>query len=207
MVDYPFLTPGIPDELFLREDTPLTREEVRAVLLGKLRLLPHNVFWDIGAGTGAVAIEVARMIPGGRAFAVEARAERAKLIATNRARFGVDNLEVVQGEAPEALRGLPRPERVFVGGNGGRLAAILAVVRDILPPGGRLVVSAVTLETLAAASDILRWPEYRAEVTGLSVVRGKTSSAGCLLQGGSWVFVFSAEREGGQCQERFTVSG
>jgi precorrin-6Y C5,15-methyltransferase (decarboxylating) CbiT subunit len=195
LVDFPYVTPGIPDTAFLRDETPLTREEVRVVALAKLRLPPAGVFWDIGAGTGSVAVEAARLMPRGKVFAVEAKEERAGLIAANRERFGLTNLTVVAGEAPAAMNNLPRPDRVFVGGSGGRLVEILAYLRELLPATGRLVVSAVTLETLAAAAGVLRWPGWQGEITGLSVVRGERVGERTLLRGGNPVFLVVAAKE------------
>lgn len=189
------MTPGIPDELFLRDGTPLTRVEIRTVVLAKLRLPPEGVFWDIGAGTGSVAIEAARLMPAGRVFAVEARPERAELITANRGRFGVENLMVVPGEAPEVLQSLPQPDRVFIGGSGGRLPQILDFLRAVLPAGGRLVVSAVTLETLREGLAVLDWPGWNGEVVSLTLARGERLGRARLLRGESPVFLVTAERE------------
>lgn len=193
MSDFPYVTPGIPDDAFLRDGVPLTREEIRVIVLSKLRLLQQNVFWDIGAGTGSVAIEAARLMPGGRVFAVEARPERVRLIAANQGRLGTD-MVVVQGEAPAVLYGLPRPDRVFVGGSGGRLQEILGYLRWIFPVGGRLVVSAVTLETLQGMLVVLDWPGWRGEVVSLALVRGEEFGRGRLMRSENPVFLLTAER-------------
>ncbi|MGQ9512604.1 precorrin-6Y C5,15-methyltransferase (decarboxylating) subunit CbiT [Thermodesulfitimonas sp.] len=195
MVDFPYVTPGIPDAAFLRDGVPLTREEVRVVVLAKLRLPLAGVFWDVGAGTGSVAVEAARLMPEGKVFAVEAEKERAALIRANRERFGLTNLTVVAGEAPAALGALPRPDRVFVGGSGGRLPEILAYLRELLPAGGRLVVSAVTLETLETAAGMLRWLGWQGEIISLSVVRGEKVGGRTLLRGGNPIFLVVAARE------------
>lgn len=195
MIDFPFVTPGIPDEFFLRNGTPLTREEVRAVALAKLRLSRQGVFWDVGAGTGSVAVEAARLMPEGKVFAVEARPERVEVIAANRERFGVENLTVVPGEAPAALAGLPRPDRVFIGGSGGRLPEILASLRVALPVRGRLALNAVTLETLQEGLVALQWPGWRGEVISLTLARGENLGRGRLLRGENPVFLVAAERE------------
>lgn len=195
LVDFPYMTPGIPDAAFLRDGVPLTREEVRVVALAKLRLPPAGIFWDIGAGTGSVAVEAARLMPQGKVFAVEAREERANLIAANRERFGLTNLTVVAGEAPAAMDNLPRPDRVFIGGSGGRLPEVLARLREVLAAGGRLVVSAVTLETLTTAARVLRWPGWQGEIIGLSVVRGEKVGERTLLRGGNPIFLVVAAKE------------
>ncbi|MEW6446509.1 MAG: precorrin-6Y C5,15-methyltransferase (decarboxylating) subunit CbiT [Bacillota bacterium] len=196
MADFPYVTPGIPDGLFLRGGAPLTREEIRVVVLAKLRLMSGGVLWDIGAGTGSVAIEAARLMPGDKVFAVEARPERAELIAANRERFGVENLVVVPGEAPEVLQSLPQPDRVFIGGSGGRLPEILSFLSGVLPVGGRLAVSAVTLETLREGLAVLDWPGWNGETISLTLARGEKLGKARLLRGENPVFLVVAERQG-----------
>ena len=120
--------PGISDDDFLRGDAPMTKEEVRALALSKLRLEAHHVVWDVGAGTGSVSVECALSCPAGRVYAVEKKEEALALLAENRARFHAANLEVVAGTAPEALEALSAPDRVFLGGTSGSLEDILNVI-------------------------------------------------------------------------------
>jgi len=137
--------PGLPDDAY-EHDGQITKRDVRAVTLAALVPVPGQLLWDVGAGSGSVAIEWLRTAPGARAIAVERDAQRARRIARNALRLGVPSLEVVAGEAPAALDGLgERPDAVFVGGG---LAAegLLARCREALTPGGRLVASAVTVE-------------------------------------------------------------
>lgn len=140
--------PGIPDGDFLRGEAPMTKEEVRVISLSKLRLRPHHVLWDVGAGTGSVSVEGALAVPAGQVFAVEKKPEALALLEENRARFAVSNLTAVAGTAPEALVNLPAPDRVFLGGTSGNLEEILRLVLE-KNPVARVVVNAVTLETLA----------------------------------------------------------
>ena len=141
-------TAGLPDHLF-EHDGQITKREVRAVTLSSLAPRRGELLWDIGAGSGSVAIEwLLADPPFMRAVAVEARADRAARIRRNAAAFGVPSLELVQGAAPAALANLPAPDAIFVGGGAsapGVLDAVLAALRT----GGRLVVNAVTLETEA----------------------------------------------------------
>jgi len=140
-------TPGLADDLF-EHDGQITKREIRAVTLAVLAPLRGEVLWDIGAGSGSVAIEWMLAHPSMRAITIEERADRADRIRRNGAAFGVPELEVVEGRAPEVLAGLETPDAVFVGGGAsgnGVLDAAIAALR----PGGRLVVNAVTLETEA----------------------------------------------------------
>ncbi len=138
---------GLPDSLF-EHDGQITKREIRAVTLSTLSPRKNELLWDIGAGSGSVAIEWMLADPSLRAVAVEARADRAARIRRNAAAFGVPGLEVVEGSAPGSLASLPQPDAVFVGG-GAAAPGLLDAVVAALRPGGRLVVNAVTLETEA----------------------------------------------------------
>jgi precorrin-6Y C5,15-methyltransferase (decarboxylating) len=139
--------PGLPDEAY-DNDGQLTKRDVRAVALARLAPLPGQLLWDVGAGAGSIGIEWMRVHPSCRAIAVESSPERASRLAGNARRLGVPDLRVVEGQAPDALLGLPRPDAVFVGG-GATAPLLLDAVWEALPPGGRLVVNAVTLESEA----------------------------------------------------------
>jgi precorrin-6Y C5,15-methyltransferase (decarboxylating) len=138
---------GLPDSLF-EHDGQITKREIRALTLSALAPLRGEVLWDIGAGAGSVAIEWMLAHSSMRAIAIEAHADRAARIRRNAAALGVPELQVVEGEAPEALSGLPAPDAIFVGG-GASDQRLLDAAMNALRPGGRLVVNAVTLETEA----------------------------------------------------------
>lgn len=137
-------TPGLPDDAF-RHDGQLTKREIRAVTLAALVPVPGQMLWDIGAGCGSIAIEWSRTHPACRAVAIESRPDRLALITGNAEALGVPRLQVVAGRAPEALAGLPRPDAVFIGG-GLTVPGVIDAAWDALPPGGRLVANAVTLD-------------------------------------------------------------
>jgi precorrin-6Y C5,15-methyltransferase (decarboxylating) len=143
--------PGLPDDSY-RNDGQLTKRDVRAVTLSRLAPLPGQLLWDVGAGAGSIGIEWMRVHPSCRAVAIEARPERAQRVRQNASRLGVPGLQVVVGAAPEALVDLPRPDAVFIGG-GATAPLLLDTVWDVLAPGGRLVVNAVTLESEAVLAD------------------------------------------------------
>jgi len=138
-------TPGLADALF-EHDGQITKREIRAVTLAALAPLKGELLWDIGAGSGSVAIEWMLADPSLRAIAIEARADRAQRILRNAAAFGVPGLEVVEGRAPDALAGLARPDAAFIGG-GASESGVLDAAIAALRPCGRLVVNAVTLNT------------------------------------------------------------
>jgi precorrin-6B C5,15-methyltransferase / cobalt-precorrin-6B C5,C15-methyltransferase len=157
--------PGLPDDAYAH-DGQLTKRDVRAVTLARLAPLPGQLLWDVGAGAGSIGIEWMRVHPSCRAVAVEAHPERAARIAENAARLGVPGLRVVEGHAPEALEGLPRPDAVFVGG-GATTPLLLDACWEALAPGGRLVVNAVTVQSEAVLAE---WhARCGGELTRLSV--------------------------------------
>lgn len=169
---WPYLTPGIPDALFQREEgIPMTKEEVRVLTLAKARLEPGQIVYDIGAGTGSLTVEAARLVAPGRVFAVEREPAAMALARTNVIRFGLQNVEFVAGAAPPALAGLPRPDRVLVGGSSGELEAILEMCLHNLKAEGRLVINAVTWETLRCGIDFARGRGLAAEVISVNVAR------------------------------------
>jgi precorrin-6Y C5,15-methyltransferase (decarboxylating) len=137
-------TPGLPDGAY-ESDGQLTRSEVRAVTLSRLAAVPGQLLWDVGAGSGSIGIEWMRAHPTCRAVAVEAAAGRAERIARNATRLGVPYLRVVHGHAPEVLPRLGAPDAVFIGG-GLTTPLLVDTCWDALPPGGRLVANAVTVE-------------------------------------------------------------
>jgi len=141
--------PGIADELFGEGgERMFTKREVRLAALSRLALNAGECGWDIGAGSGGIAIEWARWAPRARVFAIERDAGRRKIFDSNRARFGDHgNLELIAGEAPAALAELPEPNAIYLGGNGGHLSELLDICWRRLPAGGRLVAAGVTLET------------------------------------------------------------
>ena len=141
------LASGVPDEWF-ETDGQITKREIRAMTLSALAPLAGQLLWDVGAGSGSIGIEWMLRDVSCRAIAVEPLAERAARIARNAISFGVPGLRIVQGEAPVALAGLPRPDAVFLGG-GGSDAGVIPALWTALRPGGRLVANAVTLETQA----------------------------------------------------------
>jgi precorrin-6Y C5,15-methyltransferase (decarboxylating) len=165
-------TPGLPDGAY-ESDGQLTRSEVRAVTLSRLAAVPGQLLWDVGAGSGSIGIEWMRAHPTCRAVAVEAAAGRAERIARNAARLGVPYLRVVHGHAPEVLPRLGAPDAVFIGG-GLTTPLLVDACWDALPPGGRLVANAVTVESEAVLAqwharvggDLVRVEVSRAEPVG-----------------------------------------
>ncbi len=151
---WPYATPGIPDDLFERlPGIPMSPREVRLLMLSSLRLKVDSVLWDIGAGTGTISVEAGLLCPKGRIIAIERDEEVANLIRRNCDRFGVDNVEVIEGSAPDCLSTLKQaPDRVCIEG-GRSIKAILNATWQQLEPQGRIVATAATLEGLYQVSE------------------------------------------------------
>jgi len=160
--------PGLPDDAF-EHDGLITKREVRAATLARLMPLPGQTLWDVGAGSGAVAIEWLRAEPSAKAFAVERDPKRAAVIARNAANLGVPELKIVEGEAPGILSGIETvPDAVFVGG-GVSVPGLLEACWDALSPGGRLVANGVTLE--AEQRLLFFQNEFGGDLTRMAVSR------------------------------------
>lgn len=154
----------------------ITKSEVRAVALHSLQLPADGVFWDVGAGSGSVSLEAGRFCPQCRVFAVERHSEELANIRRNIRRYRAYNIKVVAGEAPDVLEGLPAPDRVFVGGSGGRLPEIVATVAARLKKQGRIVITAVTRETIELAPRILRESGFFVTSSTVQVTRRDMAS-------------------------------
>lgn len=191
------VSPGLKDEAFIREKVPMTKEEIRILSLAKLGLMREAVVYDVGAGTGSVSVEAARLCTGGRVYAVEKKPEAVELLWKNRKKFAAWNMEIVEGCAPECLEGLEAPTHVFVGGSSGRLTDIVEAVRR-KNPGARFVVNAVTLETLAQVESLRNaFPEYESmEVVQVNVARSRALGSYHLMSAENPVFIISFGGEG-----------
>ena len=192
---------GIPDGLFIRGDAPMTKREVRSLIVSRLNPQRGEVIWDVGAGTGSVSVELASREPFAHVFAFEKDGPSADLVEQNRARFGAYNVTVVKGHAPEDLEGLPAPDAVFIGGTTGNLSAILDAVLQ-RNPQARIVATAVTLETVSQMTGLLEEAEGLGLVSGLDVIQvavTRTREAGRyhLMTPESPIFLFSVQGAGG----------
>lgn len=167
----PFGAPSLADADFLRGKAPMTKEEVRSLVIAKLQIKSHHVVWDVGAGTGSVSVEAARAACCGRVFAIEKNDAGIALIEKNIQALNAANVTAVAGSAPEALAGLPAPDRVFIGGSSGNLGAIVECAMHA-NPRVRICATAVTLETLAQLVDIVKSYEASdADVVQVAVSR------------------------------------
>lgn len=178
------------DERFIRGKVPMTKSEIRAVSLSKLELSEDSVCYDIGAGTGSVAVEMALAAPAGHVYAVERKAEAVELIVRNREKFGVSNMTVVEGTAPQAFRELPPPTHAFIGGTAGELSGILELLLQ-KNPQVRVVINVIALESLAAVMSCLEAYKIPADVVTVQVSKADRVGGYHLMKGMNPVTVIS----------------
>lgn len=195
---WPYASSGIPDELFIRGDVPMTKQEVRAVALAKLRLTATDTVWDVGAGTGSVSIEAALVARAGSVWAVERNVAGVQLIRENADAFGCGNVHAVPSVAPEALAKLPVPDAVFVGGSAGELPSIVEAALE-KNSQVRLCVPCVTVETLTEACALLSGSRFKGfEACQVSAARAEAVGSHHLMKAQNPVFLVSARGAGGE---------
>jgi precorrin-6Y C5,15-methyltransferase (decarboxylating) len=166
---------GNPDDIFAQSRPKsglITQAEVRAIALAELAIGPASVVWDVGAGSGSVAIEAARLSEPGPVYAIEQDAADYHLILANAQTFGAANLKAIHGIAPEVFAGLPSPDAVFVGGTGHEIARLLEAAWTALRPDGRMVVNVATLESLGTTHRVLKQLAGHAGVLLINIARG-----------------------------------
>ncbi len=189
------VTHGLPDELFYRGEVPMTKQEIRAISLAKLQLQKTDIVFDIGAGTGSVAVEIALQAVEGRVYAIEKKQDALELIRQNKEKFGTDNLSLIVADAPEGLDELPAPAKVFIGGHGGNLQSILDTVLN-KNPDVRIVINAITLETLHDTLSYFRPKcDIGIEIVNISVSKAKMLGHSNLMMAQNPVYIITAQRE------------
>ena len=185
------VSPGLPDEMFQRGQVPMTKREIRSVILSALELKSTDIFYDIGAGTGSVSCEAARLLKAGSVLAAERTQEGVALIKENRRQMHLENLFVYHGEAPEILEKMTEralPTVAFIGGSGGKLQAIFDGLRDINPEI-RIVLSAITPETLGEAALYAKTHHLEMESTLIQSARSRKAGPWHLMTGMNPVWI------------------
>jgi len=192
LAQYPVI--GIEDDEFATAKKLITKQEVRAVTLAKLRLQDDLVMWDIGAGSASVSIEASNLMPNGRIFALEKNSQYLTFIRDNLKKFVARNVTLIEAFAPEGLDGLPDPDRVFIGGSGGMLEEIIDAVDRRLKSEGVIVLNAVTLDTLTKAVEFLEDHGYSVEVTCINVAKTKGLTEYKMFEAHNPVYIVTASK-------------
>jgi precorrin-6Y C5,15-methyltransferase (decarboxylating) len=185
---------GMPDDWFDHGEGLITKSEIRALTLSKLRLRPEHIVWDLGAGSGSVAVEAALLVKKGRVFAVEKKSGRINQIQSNKARFGTTNLAIIQAELPDGLAQLPPPDRIFIGGGGQNLANIIHAAAAVLNPDGIMVVNTVLLTNVNQTLETFKELGLRTHIVQVQINRGSEMPWGERLDAQNPVWIITALR-------------
>ena len=189
------LTAGIPDSEFIRGDVPMTKEEIRILSLSKLQLTVGDCLLDVGAGTGSVSIEMARLLPESTVYAVEQKAKALELIRQNAQKFDTPNVKIIEGKAPDALEGISGVNKIFIGGSGGNLKEIIDWIERNCSRDSRLVINAVSLNTLVDARQMLDSKAFSLpEIIQVSINRIEKLGNAEMFRPQSPIFIISTTR-------------
>ncbi|MCP4689566.1 MAG: precorrin-6y C5,15-methyltransferase (decarboxylating) subunit CbiE [Desulfobacterales bacterium] len=188
------LHPGMPDEIFERRKGRGVHPEIRAVILSRLRLSADHIFWDLGAGNGAISAEASLFVHRGRIFAVERNHEMLRRIEVNKNRFNIRNLEVLQSHPAVGLDELPPPDRVRIGAGDGDMVGVIRAAENFLKPGGVMVIDTERVQDLALASETMKRVGLETDFIQIQVSRGRPMPGGERLAAENPVWIVSGRK-------------
>ena len=192
-----YRTPGIPDELFERiEEVPITKEEIRVIQISKARLVPGQIVYDIGCGSGSISVEVALQIAsGGKVYSVDFDPKAIELTKKNIAKFRISNVNIILGDAKEKIGELPEADAIFIGGTGGDTKEIVTLCEGKLKTGGRIVIGTILVETLFAVLDIIGKIKFKeVDLTQITVSKSRKTPTGTMMLARNPVTIVSATK-------------
>ncbi|MBF0377609.1 MAG: precorrin-6y C5,15-methyltransferase (decarboxylating) subunit CbiE [Desulfamplus sp.] len=196
---------GMEDELFIHEKGLITKSEIRAIVLSKLQLISDDhTFWDLGAGSGSVSVEVSRFIPKGKIFAVEKNISRVSDIKNNMARFGICDsnrvgqggavMSVIHGELPDAIDELPQPDRIFIGGGGKNISEIIRRAGERLKNSGIMVINTALIQTMNISVETLKKMGFHVKLNQVQVSVSKEMPFGDRLEALNPVWIICSKK-------------
>ncbi len=191
-------TPGIPDELFDRdENVPITKEEVRVVQISKARLKPGMIVYDIGCGSGSISVEAAHQVEeSGHVHAVDYDAKAVELTKKNLEKFNLENVSVILGNAKEKISELPNADAVFIGGTGTDTNEIMHICQDKLKSGGRIVIGMILIETIfSVLSSIKELGFDSVDITQVTIAKSRRTTTGTMMLARNPVTILSATKK------------
>ena len=185
----------IEDDKFIRGNVPMTKQEIRILTVAKAQICANDYVADIGAGTGSLSIEAARIAENGYVFAIDKNSEAIDLITRNAEKFSADNIIIIHAEAPEALRQVPKLDIAIIGGSGGNIKEILNAVDGKLKSGGRIVANFITIQSLANCVEWLKNNEnYIYEIVQVQITQFKAVGNSDMAQANNPVHIVTAKK-------------
>ncbi len=193
MSDKKFKGPGLPDSAFYRGNAPMTKSEIRAITISKMRLTENSSVLDVGAGSGSITVEAALVANKGKVFGIERKQDAYEVFLENKKRFGCDNITTILGHAPEDL-----PDESFdaivIGGSGGMMNEVIDYAKKHLNIGGRVVVNAITIENAYLAIKALKNDDFKdVEVLQTQVAKGRNIGSLTMMEALNPIYIISAE--------------
>ena len=191
-------TPGIPDELFDRdENVPITKEEVRVVQISKARLKPGMIVYDIGCGSGSISVEAAHQVEeSGHVHAVDYDAKAVELTKKNLEKFNLANVSVILGNAKEKISELPNADAVFIGGTGTDTNEIMHICQDKLTSGGRIVIGMILIETIFSVLSSIKELDFDSvDITQVTIAKSRSTTTGTMMLARNPVTILSATKK------------
>ena len=191
-------TPGIPDELFDRdENVPITKEEVRVVQISKARLKPGMIVYDIGCGSGSISVEAAHQVEeSGHVHAVDYDAKAVELTKKNLEKFNLANVSVILGNAKEKISELPNADAVFIGGTGTDTNEIMHICQDKLKSGGRIVIGMILIETIFSDLSSIKELDFDSvDITQVTIAKSRRTTTGTMMLARNPVTILSATKK------------
>lgn len=182
---------GLPDEVFARDKVPITKSEVRAVIMSKLDICPNSICYDIGAGSGSISIEMSRLAYEGKVYAIEKNPLAVELIKKNIHNFSAENIELIHAKAPDGLDNILDADKIFIGGSGGELISMMEMIFTS-KKNPTIVISAITMETIAQITDIVKLAKekgYDTEITAVNVSKSKEVGSYNMMIAQNMVFI------------------
>lgn len=190
-----YTTPGIPDELFERsENVPITKEDIRSIVLSKLRLRRKYSVIDVGCGSGSITVEICLQVNSKNVYAIDSDKNAIELTAKNLDKFGV-SANLIHSKAEQVLHSLPAANAIFVGGTKGKTEKIIELCISKLKKDGRLVVDTILIETMFKALRTIKNQNMRnIEVTQVTIAKGKNVTSGTMLVARNPILILSATK-------------
>ena len=191
-------TPGIPDELFDRdENVPITKEEVRVVQISKARLKPGMIVYDIGCGSGSISVEAAHQVEeSGHVYAVDYDAKAVEITKKNLEKFNLENVSVILGNAKEKISELPNADAVFIGGTGTDTNEIMHICQDKLKSGGRIVIGMILIETIFSVLSSIKELDFDSvDITQVTIAKSRRTTTGTMMLARNPVTILSATKK------------